>query len=99
MLNILLSHCYLASVTVENAMPRQFLGEDTIPNALTIVFGIIGGVSFIIVAYGGFTYATSQGDPEKLAKAKNTIIYALIGLVVSLMAYTITEFVIGALFG
>jgi hypothetical protein len=89
---------YLASVTVNHNLPVVQLEGNTIPQALTIVFGIAGGAAFIIVAYAGFMYATSQGDPEKLAKAKNAIIYALIGLVVTLMAYTITAFVLGALF-
>jgi hypothetical protein len=98
MIYLIQTYYYLASVTVQNHLPVVGLDYGTVPNALTIVFGIIGGLSFIMVAYGGFTYATSQGDPEKTAKAKNTIIYALIGLLVSLMAYTITEFVVRALF-
>ena len=42
---------------------------------------------------------TSAGDPDKVKNAKNAIMYAVIGLIVTLMAFAITNFIIGALEG
>lgn len=54
---------------------------------------IAGYLAIAFFAWGGFTYLTSQGDPGKLAAAKNTILNAIIGLVIVLSATAIIEFV------
>ena len=59
-------------------------------NWVLIAVGIIC-VVFIII--GGIRYATSGGDPEKLTRAKNTILYALIGLVIAILATVIVQIV------
>jgi hypothetical protein len=51
----------------------------------------IVAVAFII--YGGFNYTTSQGDPESTAKAKGTLINALVGLALAVTAATIVSFI------
>lgn len=53
----------------------------------------VGAVGAII--YGGFTYASSRGDPEKAKKGKQIILYAAIGMVVGLLSYAIVNFIIG----
>ena len=55
--------------------------------------GIGGAVAAIFVVYGGISYMTSSGDAGKLAKAKNVIINALIGLAIVALAEVITAFV------
>ena len=50
-----------------------------------------------MIILGGISYATSQGDPGKVKKGKDTILYGIIGLVVALLAYAIVNFVLGAL--
>ncbi len=66
---------------------------------LNIVYSIIGIVAVVMVVIGGVSYATSQGDPGRLKKAKDTILYGIIGLVIVLMAFAITNFVLTALAG
>ncbi len=61
---------------------------------LEIVFGLLGSISLLIIILAGIKYITSQGEPDKVARAKDTIIYAAIGLAVSLSAYGIVTFVI-----
>ena len=56
------------------------------------VIGIAGVVSLIFIVGGGIMYMTSEGEPSKLQTAKNTIKYALIGLVIVALAQTITIF-------
>lgn len=72
-------------------------GENQLSNILTTVFMIAAGVAVLMVIIGGLSYVLSTGDPQKAAKAKNTILYAIIGLVVAIMATTIVGFVFGRL--
>jgi hypothetical protein len=58
---------------------------------------IIGALSVIMLIYGGIRYTISMGDAKNVESAKNTIMYAIIGVVIALLAYAIVNFVIGAL--
>lgn len=78
-------------------IPKGTYNGSNIQDVLSIVFGIAGGVALIFVIIGGIKFMTSQGDPGALAKARNTIIYALIGLVVCIAAISIVNFVSGKL--
>lgn len=78
-------------------VPQGSLGENNITNALRLVFGVAGGAALIIVTIAGFKYVLSQGNPQETAKAKNTILYALIGLAICLTAFGIIGFVVGNL--
>lgn len=62
-------------------------------NAINWAIGIAGLVSAIFVVYGGISYVTSAGDPGKAAKARQMILYALIGLAIVALASAITAFV------
>jgi cytochrome bd-type quinol oxidase subunit 2 len=59
---------------------------------------IIGGVSVIMIVFGGFRYIISNGDSNQVTAAKNTILYAVVGLVVALVAYAIVNFVLTDIF-
>lgn len=59
----------------------------------------VGAISVIMLIWGGIRYATSAGDSNKVTSAKNTIMYALIGLAVALLAYAIVGLVINSLSG
>ena len=68
--------------------------EDALKNVVNVIIGIIGFVAVVMMVYGGFLYTTSAGDANKVTKAKNTIMYGLIGLVVALLAFAIVNFVV-----
>jgi phosphoglycerol transferase MdoB-like AlkP superfamily enzyme len=68
--------------------------SNVVKNILNTVFIWIGIVSTVVVIVGGVFYMLSQGDPGKVARAKNTILYALIGLIVSLLSFAIVNFVL-----
>jgi hypothetical protein len=72
-------------------------GSNTIPNILGIVFGIAGALALLIITVSGLRYILSAGNPEKTAKAKDGIIYALVGLVIAVTAEAIVAFVINRL--
>ncbi|MFA6919159.1 MAG: hypothetical protein WC244_03575 [Patescibacteria group bacterium] len=58
------------------------------------ILGFIGVVALILVIYAGFTWLMSQGDPTKITKAKNIMIWAVVGLVVIFASYAIVQFII-----
>lgn len=66
----------------------------TITNAALF---IIGAVSVLMLIYGGIRYTISAGDSAAVTAAKNTILYAIIGIVVALLAYAIVNFVLTSL--
>lgn len=68
----------------------------TIVNTLIFAIGI---VAVIMIILGGINYATSQGDPAKVKKGKDTVLYGIIGLVIALLAYAIVNFVLNAMNG
>lgn len=57
------------------------------------VMGVVGVIAVGVIIYGGVTYTISTGDSAKTTKAKNIILYGVIGLVVALLAYTLVTFV------
>lgn len=66
---------------------------------IQVALGIIGILGVGVIIYGGAMYTTSTGDAAKVAKAKNIILYGVVGLVVALLAYAIVEFVSKSLAG
>jgi cytochrome bd-type quinol oxidase subunit 2 len=73
-------------------------GSSNLNNVITDIVNIfsviVGIVSVIMIIYGGFRYVTSGGDSGNVSSAKNTIIYAVIGLVVVALAQFIVQFVL-----
>lgn len=67
--------------------------NDTLQQGLGLVYFVAGIVSVIIIIMGGVRYTMSGGDSGKVASAKNTIIYAVAGLVVVLIAAAVTQFI------
>jgi len=76
-------------------LPKYDLKQANVSSVLQIVFGIGGAIALIIITLAGFKYIVAAGNPESTARAKNSIIYALIGLVVCATAYGIVTFVLG----
>lgn len=70
---------------------------DIIKTVLSIVFSILGAAAFMLIVIGGFKYVGAHGDPQGTAGAKRTIIYALVGLTVTILAQVIVSVVAGRL--
>jgi len=73
--------------------------EGSIGIIINAIIGVIGVVAVIMIVLGGIGYATSQGDPGKTKKARDTILYGVIGLIITLLAFAIVNFVLNALNG
>lgn len=72
-------------------------GEDgltgLIQNVMNILLFVIGAASVVMLVIGALRYTLSAGDAQAAAAAKNTIIYAIIGIIVAVMAWVIADFV------
>lgn len=73
--------------------PEQ-VQQNEIAAILNIVYFVAGIVAVITIVIGGVRYTTSGGDPSGVKAAKDTVLYAVVGLVVVIMAAAITNFVI-----
>jgi hypothetical protein len=75
-------------------IPKTSLNSLTVSSALRILFGVSGAIAMLIIILAGLRYVLSQGDPQAVAKAKNAIIYAAVGLIISVTAFSIVTFVL-----
>ena len=67
---------------------------DSVTGIINAVIGALGLVCVVVMIIGGVNYMTSSGDAGKVKKAKDTILYGLIGLVVCVLAFALVNFVI-----
>jgi len=67
---------------------------QTVTNVLLF---LIGAIAVIMLIIGGIRYTISGGDSKAVESAKNTILYAIVGIIVALLAYAIVNFVVGSL--
>lgn len=69
--------------------------NDIIKTVINIFSLVVGVISVIMIIFGGLKYITSGGESNNVSGAKNTIIYAIIGLVIVALAQFIVQFVLG----
>ena len=72
---------------------------DIAKDVVNIMFFIVGIMAVIMIIWGGIRYVLSAGNSAALTSAKNTIVYAVIGLIVAILAYAIVNFVINTVSG
>ncbi len=86
--------------TYVEGMPTDLIGDQGFISKVTSwILIAVGTISVIMLIYGGFRYVISGGDAKKVTDAKNTILYAIIGLIICLLSYAIIRFVIYAVTG
>ena len=68
--------------------------ETTITDVINVILYIVGILAVVMIIIGGIQYTTSGGDQAAVTKAKNTILYGIVGLVIAILAYAIVNFVI-----
>lgn len=78
--------------------PKKGVGQIA-SDLINVVLGLVGVVAVVVIIYGGFTFMTSSGDTAKVAQGKRILIYGVIGLVVSILASVIVNFVIRSVAG
>ena len=65
---------------------------------VNVVLGLVGMIAVVMIIYGGIQYTISAGESGKVKKAKDTIMYGVVGLVVALLAAAIVNFVLAQVF-
>ena len=92
--------------TIANAAPIQANQVQNLPmpstdgvfqKALAVTFAIIGAFALLMITVSGLRYILSGGDSQKIARAKDGIIYSLVGIAVAITAEAIVHFVVGNL--
>ncbi len=80
-----------------NDQPVDLFGQSgTFAKITSIMLFVIGAIAVIMIVIGGLRYVLSGGDSNQITAAKNTILYAVIGIVVAILAYAIIGFVINS---
>ena len=69
-------------------------GTGIFQTIVNVILFIVGAVAVIMIVIGGGRYTVSNGDSNAVTGAKNTIMYAIVGLVVAIIAYALVNFVV-----
>ncbi|MCX6797989.1 MAG: pilin [Candidatus Falkowbacteria bacterium] len=69
--------------------PQALIGQ-----IIDVVLGIVGSLALVMFVFGGITWMTSSGSPEKIKKGRDILIWAAIGLVIIFSSYALVNFVI-----
>ena len=81
-----------------DACPRDLFGDSGVFKKVTnTILYIVGIIAVFMLIIGGIKYLISGGDSKKVTDAKNTVLYAIIGLIIAFLAFAIVNFVITAL--
>ena len=83
-------------------VPTQLFGEGNtgiFTQMVNMMLFAVGILSVIMLIYGGLRYILSNGDSKKVDAAKNTILYAIIGLIIAMLSYAIINFIISLFLG
>lgn len=84
------------TATVNDYGVREINADDLVLTIVNFVYYIAGIVAVIVIIIAGITYSTSIGDASRIVRAKSMILYSVIGLVVMLAAFAITNFVMSS---
>lgn len=69
-------------------------GAAIIPRLINLMLFIVGILAVIMLIWGGIRYVISGGAADKVKDAKNTILYAIVGLIVAILGYALVNWVI-----
>ena len=90
---------YIAQVANVDPTKIKNLPHDSsyeiLAGTLNTVYFVAGALAVIVIILAGYQFSTAVYDPSKIAIAKNALLYAVVGLVVIIMAFFITQFVMG----
>lgn len=72
-------------------------GQGIFTKIVNIMLFLVGAIAVIMLIVGGIRYVTSGGAQDQVTAAKNTIMYAIVGIVVAVLAYAVVNFVVNGL--
>lgn len=80
-------------ITSSNDTLRKTLVNNVLPKVAVVLIGAVASLSLVFLVISGVRFATAYGNDETVQKAKKQAIYAIVGLIISLMSYTIVTIV------
>lgn len=92
-----LSTCPKDSVCLDNPLGEGTTVQTLIGKVIKSVLGVVGSLALLMFIYGGFTWMTAAGASDKVTKGRDTLVWAVIGLVVVFSAYAMVKFVFTSL--
>lgn len=93
----MINHLYTIISISNPGLPEQDLSSDTLQSVMGYVWILAGSFSILMIMIASIKYVISRGDPQAIKSAKETIIYSLIGLLITVFGFTITTFIFGRL--
>lgn len=84
-------------ITLDNPLGSGTTVQTLIGKVIKSVLGVVGSLALLMFIYGGFTWMTAAGASDKVTKGRDTLVWAVIGLVVVFSAYAMVKFVFTSL--
>lgn len=97
MLTDLITSMQIMAAKIANPLPQVSTDQNRVMLIVNTTFAIVGAAAVLVITVAGLRYVLSHGDPNLIAQSKKAIIYALVGLVVTISAYGIVAFVLRGL--
>ncbi len=88
---------FLPNISLAVTLYNPLGGVDTFPelvqNVITGILGVVGAISLVMIVIGGITWMTSAGNADRVRRGRDTLLWAILGLVVIFLSYAIIRFV------
>ena len=88
-----------SSIDIPNPLGRVDSVPILVANIISAILAIVGALALMMFVWGGLMWMTSQGNTERVTKGKNTLVWAVIGLLIIFASYAILSTIFGALNG
>jgi hypothetical protein len=75
-------------------LPKPAADSNAMQTAISVVLGIVAALALLMIVISGLRFITSGGDPQRANKARDGVVYALVGLALALTAEAIVAFVV-----
>ena len=89
LISLFISPLFIGALT---AQPPSIEPDAAIEKITSLIFGALLAVAVIAIIYAGFSFITAQGDPAKVGTARTMLLYAVVGIIVALLAQGIVNF-------
>lgn len=87
--------CSPGNICGSTDLPIVQASGSNITTIFQLLFGFIGALAVLIIVIAGLRFILANGDPQTISQARNTIIYAAVGLIIAVSAEAIITFVLG----
>jgi hypothetical protein len=80
-----------------SCLPTAQANDTTVATIMNIVLATVASIAVLIIVIAGFRYIVAHGEPSAVAQARMAILYALVGLIITMVAFAIVTFVVKGL--